>query len=247
MRSLTAHQILQLWDICRSQHPIDRGLTLLSFAIPGKSTDELASLSIGLRDACLLKLREVTLGSKMESYAECPKCGERLEFTLNVDDIRVAPAMTAAKNEYTLVSEPYQLKFRLPNSKDLAAIVGYKDLNAARNLIGQRCVLAVMRDGTNISYSDLPEVVVTQLAERMAEYDPQAEILLNMNCPACGHDWQVLFDIVTFFWSELNVKAKRLLQEVHILARFYSWSEVDILSMSETRRLFYLNLIDGDG
>lgn len=243
MRSLTAHQILQFWEIGQSQHPIDRALTLLSFAIPQKSMDELASLSIGLRDAYLLTLRELTIGSQMESYTECPKCGERLEFTLNVADVRVPEAMLVTQTEYTLVSDPYQLQFRLPNSKDLAAVVGCQDLNAARHLIGKRCVLRSKCDGVDIAYGDLPETVITHLAERMTEYDPQAEVLLNMTCPACGHDWQILFDIVAFFCRELNAQAKRLLQEVHILARFYGWSEADILSMSGARRQFYLDLV----
>ncbi len=200
-------------------------------------------MTIGQRDAYLLTLRELTFGSKMESYAECPKCGERLEFTLNVSDIRVADALSEVQQEYTLTSGEYQLQFRLPNSKDLAAVVGYQDLNAVRNLIGQRCVLQTQREGININYSELPANVITQLAEYMAEYDSQAEILLNLICPACNHSWQVLFDIVAFFWSELNTQAKRLLREVHTLARYYGWSEKDILSMSANRRNFYLDLV----
>lgn len=243
MRSLTGYQILQMWEIGQAQHPIDRALTFLSFAWPEKSADELAALSIGQRDAYLLTLRELTFGSKMESYAECPKCGERLEFTLNVSDIRVADALSAVQREYTLTSGEYQLQFRLPNSKDLAAVVGYQDLNAVRNIIGQRCVLKNQHEGIDINYSELPANVITQLAESMAEYDSQAEILLNLICPACNHSWQVLFDIVAFFWSELNTQAKRLLREVHTLARYYSWSEKDILSMSANRRNYYLDLI----
>jgi hypothetical protein len=243
MRSLTGYQILQMWEIGQSQHPIDRALTFLSFTFPDKSLDELASLSIGQRDTYLLTLRELTFGSKMESYAECPKCGERLEFSLNVSDIRFTDPVSAVQQEYTLTSGEYQLRFRLPNSKDLATVVSYQDLNTVRNLIGQRCVLQSQHQGIEINYSELPAVVITQLAESMAEYDSQAEILLNLICPACNHSWQVLFDIVAFFWSELNTQAKRLLREVHTLARYYGWREADILSMSANRRNFYLDLV----
>lgn len=90
MRSLSAQNIIQIWEIGNLQHPIDRALTLLAFACPDKSADDLAALSIGQRDGYLLTLRELTLGSQMESYAECPKCAQRLEFTVNVADIRVA-------------------------------------------------------------------------------------------------------------------------------------------------------------
>lgn len=242
MRSLSAQNMIEIWETGQRQHPIDRAMTLLSFAYPDKSVDELASLSIGQRDTSLLTLREITLGNKMESYAECPKCGERLEFTVNVTDIRITEPILAINQEYLLTSGDLKLRFRLPNSKDLADVVGYQDVNKARYLIGQRCVLEVHRDGVALDNKELSADLMTVLAQQMAECDPQAEILLNLTCPACNHDWQILFDIVAFFWSEISVQAKRLLHEVHTLARFYGWREADILAMSAVRRQFYLDL-----
>ena len=46
-------------------------------------------------------------------------------------------------------------------------------------------------------------------------------------------------------WAELDAWARRLLLDVHTLARAYGWSERDILQLTETRRQFYLNLIGG--
>ncbi|MBO3457559.1 phage baseplate protein [Aetokthonos hydrillicola Thurmond2011] len=244
MRSLTAQQILQIWEIGQSQHPIDRALTLLCVACPNQSLEELAALSIGQRDAYLLTLREMTLGSKIESYAECSQCGERLEFTMNVGDIRVCEPISVVQQEYFLNWEDYQLRFRLPNSQDLAAVVGYQDVNMVRHIIGQRCVLQTKYHGDDLTDHNLPPALMSQLAAHIAEHDPQAEILLNLTCLACSHSWQVLFDIVTFFWSELSHQAKRLLHEVHTLARYYGWGEVDILSMSQFRRQFYLDLVN---
>jgi len=51
------------------------------------------------------------------------------------------------------------------------------------------------------------------------------------------------FDIASFFWAEICVQAKRLLREVHTLARAYGWREMDILSMSPARRQFYLEMV----
>jgi hypothetical protein len=77
----------------------------------------------------------------------------------------------------------------------------------------------------------------------MAEQDPLAEVLLDLHCPECGHQWQMVFDIVSYFWSELSVRARRLLYDVHALAQAYGWRESDILSMSDTRRQFYLGMV----
>jgi hypothetical protein len=241
MRPLSPHHILQIWEIGQSQHPLDRALTLLPFACPEKTAEELVSFSIGQRDAYLLTLRELTFGSKLNGFADCPQCRDRLEFTLNVPDIRIEP-MAGVKQEYTLTLEEFELRFRLPNSRDLAAIVGYQQVGAASALLGKRCLLHAMRDGVPLGWEELPPNAIAQLSKKMGECDPQAEILLDLKCPSCNHCWQVLFDIVSFFWSELSAQAKRLLHEVHLLARFYGWRETDILSMSAVRRQFYLDL-----
>lgn len=243
MRPLSARNIIQIWEIGQSQHPLDKALTLLSFAYPERSMTELASLSIGQRDAHLLTLRELSFGDRMNGFADCPKCGERLEFNLNVTDIRIVDPSKPLEQDYTLTAQGFELRFRLPNSWDVAAIVGYEDTGAASSQIVQRCLLQANREGVPVAYSELPPVVLTQLAKQMTESDPQAEVLLDLNCPACNHSWQALFDIVEFFWTELNAQAKRLLYEVHTLARFYGWREADILSMSTLRREFYLNLV----
>lgn len=243
MRPLSAHHILQIWEMGQSQHPLDQALTLLTFACPDRTASELASLSIGQRDAYLLTLREMTFGSKLNAFAECPQCREQLEFGMNVADIRVTEPVAPQVQEYALAVEGLELRFRLPNSWDMAAIVGCQDVAVANSQLMQRCLVQASRDGGAVAYSELPSNAIAQLAAQMAEYDPQAEILLDLNCPACNHSWQVLFDIVSFFWTELSVQAKRLLREVHQLARFYGWREADILSMSAMRRQFYLDMV----
>ncbi|MBV6625819.1 MAG: phage baseplate protein [Rivularia sp. (in: Bacteria)] len=243
MHPLSAQHILRIWEIGQNQHPLDRALTLLAFACPEISPPQLASLSIGQRDAYLLTLREITFGQKMNCLAECPNCGDRLEFDINIPDIRVAQISSPKVEKYNLHAEGVELQFRLPNSQDLAAIVGYKDVNQANSVLMQRCILQASNNDNSLAYNDLSATVINQVVQQMAERDPQAEVLLNLSCPACEHSWQLLFDIVSFLWRELTARAKRLLQEVHTLARFYGWREADILSMSGIRRQMYLDLI----
>ena len=111
------------------------------------------------------------------------------------------------------------------------------------NLLVRRCVSQALRDGTEVTVETLPEMVITALSTRIAESDPQAEVQLDLTCPSCAHRWQLTFDIVSFFWMEISAQAKRLLREVHILARAYSWREADILSLSPARRQFYLEMV----
>jgi hypothetical protein len=85
--------------------------------------------------------------------------------------------------------------------------------------------------------------VIESLIERIAERD-QAEIRIALTCPDCGYRWNELFDIVSFFWTEIDAWARRLLREVHVLASAYGWNEHDILSLSPVRRQIYLALAE---
>ena len=81
------------------------------------------------------------------------------------------------------------------------------------------------------------------IAARMEQADPQANIQLSLQCPACRQESQVTFDIVTYFWNEINAWAHGVLRDVHILATAYGWRESDILSLSPWRRQLYLEMI----
>jgi hypothetical protein len=85
--------------------------------------------------------------------------------------------------------------------------------------------------------------VRARVAERIAELDPQANIALNLNCGACGHEWDSQFDPAAFLFREVESYVARLTNEVHLLARAYAWSEESILSMGATRRRRYLDLV----
>lgn len=243
MRPLSADQILCIWEMGERLHPVDRALTLLTFSYPDQTIANLASLTVGQRDALLLRLREITFGNTLNCFAHCPQCGEDLEFTIETAQIRLFDPSQSPDSEYSFAIEGFAGKFRLPNSFDLAAIIGDRNLETAKSSLLKRCLLQANHNGIEISHQEIPPQVVIQLAAQMAEIDPQAEILIDLSCPACRHEWQILFDIVSFFWTELSAQAKRLLLEVHQLACHYSWREADILAMSATRRNLYLEMI----
>jgi hypothetical protein len=78
----------------------------------------------------------------------------------------------------------------------------------------------------------------------MAQADPQADIQLDLSCPACQHHWQAAFDVVAFLWNEIDSWAHRILSDIHVIASAYGWSEADILALSAARRQTYLDLIE---
>ncbi|MFZ4859041.1 MAG: phage baseplate protein [Desulfuromonadaceae bacterium] len=247
MASFSALDMVHLWEVGRRQHPLEQALTILEVACPEIARSTLSALTIGQRDTLIFQLREQTLGERLDALVECPQCHERLEFSMPSVDLRNRPEARQSDPVYECddFETGMKMTFRLPDSRDLAVASGNGTPEAARAMLVERCVIEASLDGTRVSAHELPDTAITMLAERMAECDPVADILLNLDCPACHAEWQQPFDIVSFFWSEITVQAKRLLREVHTLAHAYGWREVDILSMSTTRRNYYLEMISG--
>src|SRR5262245_523464 len=84
MRTLTAADILQVWEQAAQGPPAERALAMLAVACPELTPAQLADLDLGERDARLLRLRALTFGTRLAAFTECPRCAERLEFALDV-------------------------------------------------------------------------------------------------------------------------------------------------------------------
>jgi hypothetical protein len=242
MRPLPANRILELWEAGESLNRADRALLLLSAADSDDCVETLADLPLGERDARLLLARECTLGRTLAVFSKCPVCGEKYEFALDTRELLLRHRPNEGKGG-ELVVDDLVLRFRLPSSRDIAAILRSPSAEATRLALADRCVTGAHRDGLSVRVRDLPANALNRLAEVMSELDPMAEVPVALACERCGHEWQPLFDIAEFFWTELRALAHRLLREVHTLARFYGWHEPDILAMSARRRRAYLELV----
>src|ERR1041384_1503137 len=241
MRPLSAAQLLAAWERGLGETRWRRALPLLA-ASSSDSTEGVAVLSVGERDRRLLQLREWVFGSELGSVANCESCGERLEWTVDTASLLAAPA---SLTEGAFTSDDYEIAFRLPNTLDLEVVGQTTDADVARAALLARCVTSASRGVVPVGPDELPETVTDALAEKMAEIDPQADVQMDLTCPACEHRWQALFDIESFFWTELQSWAQRILSEVHLLACAYGWREKDILELSAFRRQFYLSLVSG--
>ena len=232
-----------MWENGLRQGPVDRALGLLEAVYPEQSAETLAGLSIGERDARLLRVRQVLFGPRITSTMLCPRCSERLEWESEVAELCVNGGKTST-TELCVEAEAYRLRFRLPNSRDLAALsAGTDRSNDSRTQLLGRCLLeASTSEGEPLQIEQLPETALQAMVWEMDRADPQSNLQIGLTCPACGHGWEGLFDIVSFLWAEINHWAERTLRTVHLLARAYGWREADILAMSPTRRQIYLEM-----
>jgi hypothetical protein len=241
MRNLNATELLNIWEQGLNRSILHKALILLIAAFPELGSDAIAELSIGSRDACLLSLRERLFGSHLVNNAICPKCAGRIEWEQNISDFLVDRPEHSFENQFSLETDDYRLCFRLPNSIDMAELESC-DAEGAIQMLLRRCVLSAEYAGAYCEIEQLPEYVIQSLSQRIEELDPQAEVLINLTCPECSHRWEVLFDIASFLWAEINDWSERMLQTVHKLAKAYGWTEQEILNLSPVRRQLYLGM-----
>jgi hypothetical protein len=244
MRSLSAAELLSIWECAAAQPMVQKALLLLAASCPEVPREELAKLTIGQRDSLLLKLRKWMFGSCLEGYAVCPGCNDRVELSFDIEEIRVKTE-TEKQKPLWVAFDGYKVAYRLPDSNDLMAISGCMDITTGCSSLLSRCLIDVQHNGENLQIAHLPQTFLDAVAKQMADADPQANVDLEMDCPSCGHNWSASFDIVSYLWSEIETCVHRLLQDIHTLASAYGWSESAILSLSAQRRQRYLNMISG--
>jgi hypothetical protein len=243
MRALSTRELLDVWERGLAHAPERWALLLLEAAYPDAKPEELGRLSVGRRDARLLRLREWAFGGGFTSLASCPVCAEQLELSFEADDVRAPPH--EEPGPFQLSVGGHQVEFRLPDSLDLLAVSACAEVEDARRELFERCLSVARRGGEEVAAAALPPEVVDAVSEEMDRLDPQGNVRLSVSCPRCGHTWQALFDICSYLRSELDSWARRLLWEVHLLATAYGWRESDTLALSPRRRRLYVQMVNG--
>lgn len=231
--------LLAAWERGRPRGAPERAVAMLAAAYPGHAPAELAALPVGRRDDLLLALRAQLFGPHCRCVAQCPTCGDRLEFDLALEQLR-APPPAPLPPGLELAGRAAGL--RLPDSYDLAAARAAATPEAARRALLVSCLVGL--DGAPSPDPDeLSAAEVAAVAEWLSTADPQADIAIDLRCPTCGAAWPAPFAIDEFVWAEVASWAERTLREVHRLARGYGWREPDILALSAARRRHYLELL----
>jgi len=193
-------------------------------------------------DAALLALRRLLRGPRIVATARCaaPGCGRRVDLDFEIGDYlehhapRLPRGVVADDDEpgwFSLASD--RLRFRLPTAADQLAIAGRAGGEA---LLVRRCLRP----------PSAPARLRRRAEAAMEALAPSLVGELNGACPECGVALAVRFDPLQFVLRELRERAAGLLDEVHLLASRYGWSEAEILALPHERRARYAELILGE-
>ncbi len=237
---LDARQIISAWERGRRASSHDRALLLAELAL-GPSV-EVADWAIGARDHALAEQRIANYGRHARAGMVCPACEQGLEFRVDFEHV-CSLGSTRESGPWTLDLDGFRVRFRLPSTRDLRAVAECEQAGGSgRASLLERIVVDCERLGDRTSPTALPESVVAALEAEIERLDPISDIRFGQTCPACQQRFVAPFDVATFCWQELEVDARRLLQEVDALACCYGWSEAEILALGRERRLSYLEI-----
>lgn len=204
-------------------------------------------LLVGDRDFLVVKLRQLTVGDKVDLRFFCPRpgCGKVMDLSFQLSDLPV--------EERPVTGGPYRVDtpggpdvlFRLPDGGDQEALAPMADDPRAGDLLLTRCVLRIgdVERPDLDAVAALPGAVRARVEDEMARLAPEVSAEVEAVCPECGGPFSQALDLLALFLAELLGGGGALEREVHFLALHYHWSEREILRLTRPKRRRYVDLL----
>lgn len=189
---------------------------------------------VSLRTAALLRLAALTDGrDALPLSARCTRCGAMFGFDLPLRQL--ADSAPAGDPVRIGLGAGRTVTLRRPTGEDLrrwrAAAPATREAGVAL-MIG---TLLVEGDGG-------PEDE-TALAHALAALDPMVDFTVACDCPDCGAGNDVALDLEALALGRLAASQRALLEQVHLCATHYGWTEAQVLAIPPARRARYLDMI----
>jgi len=232
---LVATALLDVWERGQTLPLAERALQ----ALAAWEGDRAAASSLPLDELNrrLLDMRSDVFGDRLEFFAECAHCGMEVEFAVSASSFGDSPD---GELDACLELGELTIACRPPSTSDVMEASKASD---ARRALLERCVLEVSSGSTILRVGELPDGAIRTVEEYLDERHPLLDITFAIECPECSHGWTETLDIASYLWDDIDLEARRLLNEVALLARAYGWSESDVLEMRAHRRAHYLELV----
>ena len=192
---------------------------------------DVRSLPVGDIDALILALRVQVLGDRLIAEGACNGCAAPVdvEFSLAAYLEHNRPQRTRLARA---ADEPgwwrltrHDLTFRIPSAGDV--------LDAGSGPGARVALLAACFRGD-------PRAAAIRAAERaLARLAPVLRTTVQGVCPECGAQAAMDVDARRIALAELGFLAGSVLDEVHLVAVAYHWTEQAILDLPSSRRAAY--------
>jgi hypothetical protein len=177
-------------------------------------------------DAALLGLRQFLSGDRLVAEIACSVCGAWGDVHVSIADYLKANRPSGAR----------EIPSHTPTVRQvLAAVAEHGPGEAAARALEAECLRECSPEERRRLRAGLEQVA------------PPLAGPVEGVCPNCGEKVSGWFDPGEFVLAELRTSAATLLQEVHLLASRYGWSEEAILDLPGRRRTAYAEWIAAEG
>lgn len=196
-----------------------------------------AKLPIPDRDRLLTAVYFNTYGSQIETTITCNACSSRFDLNFSLDewvqDITTGQAgrTNGQKGDYPFKA-PGGVEFRLATGEDEMAVMGMEPAMAEAELL-KRC----LPEGTREYNSNI-------LQQAMQDIAPLVDAEFEAQCPECTENQIMHFNLQQYLLSSLLKEQKKLVMEVHQLARAYGWGLNEILNLPRSIRHSYVSMVE---
>jgi hypothetical protein len=216
-------------------------------------------LLIADRQYLLLKLRELTFGSRVEGTLYCPwpQCAAKVDLDFSTADVpvkrceNIAPSYRIELSPEAAVddagAEQRVLTFRLPNGEDeelLAPTLAGNPAQALTRLL-ERCIVTPQagQDPAAAAVARLSARARWEIEQAMEDRAPAVDLDMALVCAECGRGFTAPFHLQDFLFGELQISRDLLYRQVHYLAYHYHWNEREIMEMPRAKRLTYIDIL----
>ena len=154
-----------------------------------------------------------------------------LELDLDTRDFKAPPP----PKRITLEHDGRALDFRLPTVRDIE--LAARSSSPLEDIVSG-CAIELDAD-VSVQDTALHEA----LSNALEAADPLGRIIIEARCPSCGTTVLPAFDPANLVLREFAAAARRLEDDIHVLAAAYGWSESEILALPDPRRRRYVDRV----
>jgi hypothetical protein len=198
------------------------------------------ALPVATRLECLVALAGME-NPELEVPLRCPEeaCGEPIAVAFTVDELLGIAAAAPAEDVLAVEAEGARLVVRRPTGADQAAWAdaGWAGEADAAHGIAR----SLVQEGAGAELTPARLAAVDAALEAL---DPLTALTVAAACPCCGETRVHEVDVAALALARLAAAQRRTIEQVHVLACRYHWSEAEALAVPAQRRGQYLALLE---
>lgn len=209
--------------------------------------DFLLDLPVGKRIE--LFLVAVTNGgeSELSIPLECSNknCIEQIEMEISLQDIFHFQDQYGEDEHIKVEAGAQEFLLRRPTGKDQLEWLkrDFSDKKAMRRFMMKSLLIAKGKKSTG-SEIILSEDMAALIDSAMKDFDPLIDFTVLAGCPHCETENHFSIDLEAFALRNLHQSQMSLFRDINDLANHYHWTEDEILSIPQWRRIHYLEMLE---